>query len=137
MLMGNLDIDWSKLLTDNTPLIYNLASIELGLLVGMWLRGRFIDKAKFRGGDVLDFVFFTIVLCYLTVVSTFSNWPVPVLGYAAAGVLLPPFTVPLYNTLVTAAPSLFKTVLPEGFLKWVLEHTKAPAIETGETNDVK
>lgn len=135
--MDDLNLDWNKLLSDNTPLIFNLISIELGLLVGMWLRARFIDKTNFRGSDILDFVFFTIVLCYLTVVATFSNWPVPVLGYAAAGVLLPPFTVPLYNALVSAAPQLIKTVLPEGLLKWVLEHTKAPVKETGDISNVK
>lgn len=119
-------MDLGKLILDNSVLIINIVSAELGLLVGMWLRGRFIDKASFKGSDIMDFIFFSIVLLYLTIVATFSNWPIPAWGYAGGGVVLPPFTVPLYNGLVASAPTLLKALLPQGLLKWVLEHTKAP-----------
>ena len=119
--------DALKFLTDNAALLFNVASVELGLLLGMWIRGRFIDKTGFKGQDILDFIMFSVVLIYVTLVATFSNWPIPVLGYWAGGVVLPPFTVPLYNALVASAPNLLKSILPEGLIKWVLEHTQPPA----------
>jgi len=129
-----LEIEYFKFILDNAPLLVNLASVELGLLVGMWLRGRFIDKTSLHGQDVIDFGMFSIVLIYLTLVATFSDWPIPVLAYAGGGVILPPFTLPLYNALVASAPNLLKSILPEGIIKWVLEHTQPPAIG-GKNNE--
>jgi hypothetical protein len=134
--MGIFDeiIDWGKILIDNSIVLANIGSIELGLLVGMWLRGRFIDNVKLTGQVALDFVMFTIVSIYVSLVSTFSNWPVPTWGYFCVGVILPPFTVPLYNGLVAAAPNLLKALMPEGIIKWVLEHTQPPDQPPGKTD---
>lgn len=121
-----MDIDIWELLTDNEILIFNILSVELGLLVGMWLRSRFIEKDGFSRQNITDFLMFSLVLIYGTLVATFSNWPIPILGYAAGGIVLPPFTLPLYNMLVAAAPNLVKNLLPEKLIKWVLENTKPP-----------
>jgi len=127
-------IDWYKIIIDNSTLVFNIVSVELGLLIGMWLRGRFIDKTKFSGQSLMDFGMFSLVLCYVSMVATFSNWPVPIVGYFAAGVILPPFTVPLYNGLVAYAPNLLKALMPEGILKWVLEHTQPPDQPPGKSD---
>lgn len=127
-------IDWWRIISDNSTLLTNIGSVELGLLVGMWLRARFIDKTRLTAQNIIDFFMFSVVLIYASMVATFSNWPVPIWGYFAGGVILPPFTVPLYNALVAAAPNLLKSLLPPGIIKWVLEHTRPPDLVAGKSD---
>lgn len=116
-----MDENVRKIILDNTVLIINIVSVEIGLLIGIWFRSSFIDKTPPLKESIRNFVMFSIALTYLTCVSTFSNWPIVAIEFAALGVVSVPLSVPFYNILLNAAPNMIKRFIPDWVLKLILE----------------
>jgi hypothetical protein len=119
-----MDIDIGKLILENSVLIINIISVEVGLLIGIWFRSSFIDNSLTFGENARNFAMFTIALIYGACVSTFSNWPIVAVEFAIIGVVSVPLSVPFYKLLLQAAPNLIKKLVPEWLLKLILEQPK-------------